>query len=169
MSLGNVLESFKVLKISTFIFEWLYKCKDHKIYSKMLRKIFKKKSNLNSIRVIKIQLLIKIFYILICLYTDIYGPNLSKNPLVTISCSRSERLLVSSATLSCKTWNILTLSMLVYFNENSFFSEKFLIYAMRGLFSSLIKVLSFMSITWFWSFIVSFCSLTLLLPNIASS
>ena len=38
---------------------------------------------------------------------------------------RSKRLLVSSATLSCKTRNILTLSMLVYYNINSFLSEKF--------------------------------------------
>ena len=33
----------------------------------------------------------------------------------------SEHLLVSSATLSCKTQNILTLSMLVYYNTNSLF------------------------------------------------
>ena len=34
---------------------------------------------------------------------------------------RSEHLLVSSATLSCKTQNILTLSMLVYYHTNSIF------------------------------------------------
>ena len=40
----------------------------------------------------------------------------------------------------------------------------------NGLFSSLIKFLSILSITSsFLSFIVSFCSLILLLPNIASS
>ena len=38
---------------------------------------------------------------------------------------RSEHLLVSSATLSSKTQNILTLSMLVYYNKNSFFLRSF--------------------------------------------
>ena len=37
----------------------------------------------------------------------------------------SEHLLVSSATLSCMTQNILTLSMLVYYNTNSFFLRSF--------------------------------------------
>ena len=46
--------------------------------------------------------------------------------------SRLEHLLVSSETLSCKTHNILTLSMLVsYYNTNSkLFSKKFLTYAL---------------------------------------
>ena len=84
----------------------------------------------------------------------------------------SEHLLVSSATLSCMTQNILTLSMLVYYNTNSFFLRSFsLMHWLPGLFSSLIKVLSVqLSITSsFWSFIVSCCSLILLLSNIASS
>ena len=34
---------------------------------------------------------------------------------------RSERLFTSSATLSCKTRNISTFSMLVYYNTNGFF------------------------------------------------
>ena len=37
---------------------------------------------------------------------------------------RSERLLISSATLSCKT-NMSTFSMLVYFNTNGFFLRSF--------------------------------------------
>ena len=80
----------------------------------------------------------------------------------------SEHLLVSSATLSCMTQNILTLSMLVYYNTNSFFLRSFsLMHWLPGLFSSLIKVLSVqLSITSsFWSFIVSCWSLILLLPN----
>ena len=58
---------------------------------------------------------------------------------------RSEHLLVSSATLLCKTQNILTFSMLVYYNTNSFFSKTFLTYVLTLLVCSsslIIKVLS---------------------------
>ena len=48
---------------------------------------------------------------------------------------RSESLVVSSATLLCKTWNISALSMLVYYNTNNFFSKKFLTYALPDQFS----------------------------------
>ena len=84
-------------------------CKDHQIYSKMLRKIciyVKRKSNI-SFRVIKNSsfdqrfLMVKTF--LKILWWRFLVPH-------------SEHLLVSSATLSCITQNILTLSMLVYYN-----------------------------------------------------
>ena len=51
---------------------------------------------------------------------------------------RSKCLLVRSATLSCKTQNILTVSMLVYYNTNIFFLRSF----SPSLFSSSIKVSS---------------------------
>ena len=55
----------------------------------------------------------------------------------------SEHLLVSSATLSCMTQNILTLSMLVYYNTNSFFLSFSLMHLLLVCSSSLIiKVLS---------------------------
>ena len=74
---------------------------------------------------------------------------------------RSEHLLVSSATLSCKTQSILALSILVYYNTNCYFSKKFLF--------QFINNQGFMKWTSFWSFIVSCCSLISLLPNIVSS
>ena len=49
---------------------------------------------------------------------------------------RSEHLFVSSATLTCKTQNILTLSMLVYYNTNSFFLRSLSLMHCTGLFSS---------------------------------
>ena len=93
-------------------------CKDHQIYSKMLRKIciyVKRKSNI-SFRVIKNSsfdqrfLMVKTF--LKILWWRFLVPH-------------SEHLLVSSATLSCMTQNILTLPMLVYYNTNSFFLRHF--------------------------------------------
>ena len=141
-------------------------CKDHQIYSKMLRKIciyVKRKSNI-SFRVIKNSsfdqrfLMVKTF--LKILWWRFLVPH-------------SEHLLVSSATLSCMTQNILTLSMLVYYNTNSFFLSFSLMHLLLVCSSSLIiKVLSNnQSFKWnsFWSFIVSCCSLILLLPNIVSS
>ena len=86
--------------------------KDHQIYSKMLRRICK--------RVTK-NLLINVFLWL----------KLVLKPLKILwwrfLVPRSEHLLVSSATLSCKTQNIFTLSMLVplYYNTNSFFIRSF--------------------------------------------
>ena len=93
------------------ILDW----KEHQIYSKMLRKIciyVKRKSNI-SFRVIKKSsfdqrfLMVKTF--LKILWWRFLVPH-------------SEHLLVSSATLSCVMQNILTLSMLVYYNANSFYS-----------------------------------------------
>ena len=74
----------------------------------------------------------------------------------------SEHFLVCSATLSSETQNILTLSMLVYYNTNSFFLRSFsLMHWLLVCSSSLIiKVLGF---------IVSFCSFISLLRNIVSS
>ena len=85
---------------------------------------------------------------------------------------RSEHLLVSSATLSCKTQNILTLSMLVHicYNTNiiQLFSRMFLTYALTA---GLFQFINNQGFKWtsFWSFIVSCCFLILLLPNIVSS
>ena len=80
----------------------------------------------------------------------------------------SEHLLVSSATLLyMMTQNILTLSMLVYYNTNSF--KKFLTYALTA--GGLFQFINNIGFKWnsFWSFTVSSCSLILLLPNIVSS
>ena len=91
---------------------------------------------------------------------------------MTICCPRTKFLLISNATCMWKTRNILTLSMLVYYNKASIFlSEKFLTYALPGLFSSLIKdlIVSEHILSSFWSCIISCCFLILLLPNIVSS
>ena len=77
--------------------------KTTKFIPKSWEKSVKRKSNFNSIRVIKIHPLINIFYILIYMaqtFLKILNPH-------------SERLLVSSATLFCKKWDISTFSMLV--------------------------------------------------------
>ena len=87
---------------------------------------------------------------------------------------RSERLLVSSATLLCKTQNISTLSMLVWYNTNIFFLRGF---SLRYTYTACLicsvhqsRFYMFVGITFsFWSFIVSCCSLILLLPNVVSS
>ena len=93
------------------ILDW----KEHQICSKMLKKIciyVKRKSNI-SFRVIKNSsfdqrfLMVKTF--LKILWWRFLVPH-------------SEHLLVSSVTLSCVMQNILTLSMLVYYNANSFYS-----------------------------------------------
>ena len=82
--------------------------------------------------------------------------------LVTIYCSSLRTSLSSSATLLYKKQIILTTSMSVYIIQIAFFWEEFLTYVVTaGLFSWLILK--------FWSFIVSCCSLILLLPNIVSS
>ena len=41
--------------------------------------------------------------------------------------THSERLILSSASLLCKTWNVSALSMLVYYNTNSCFLRSFLV------------------------------------------
>ena len=84
-------------------------CKDHQIYYKMLRKI----CNLSFLRVMKNSSFDQCFQYVYC-------QNLYKNSLVTISSSRLRTSLVSSTTLQFKTQNILTMSMLVYHNKNSF-------------------------------------------------
>ena len=96
------------------------------IYSKCWEKSVKRKSNI-SFRVI-IHLLINFLKIIWWRFL----------------LSRSEYLLVSSATLSCKTQNILTLSMLVYYNKNSFFLRDFSLTHLLLVCSSslIIKVLS---------------------------
>ena len=83
-------------------------CKDHQVYSKMLRRFVKRKSNLRIN--ISYMYMVKIFLKII--WSRFLAP-------------RSEHLLASSATLSCKTQNILTLSMLAYYNTNSFFLKSF--------------------------------------------
>ena len=82
----------------------------------------------------------------------------------------SEHLLVSSATLSCMIQNILTLAMSVYYITNSAFLS-FSMHALRGITAVLFQFINnqgFKSNS-FWSFIVSCCSLMLLLSNIVSS
>ena len=73
-----------------------HECKDHQISLKCWEKPIKRRSNLNSVRLIKKSSFDQHF-----LYTDIpiYGPSLSKNYLRQFLVTRSERLLVSSATL----------------------------------------------------------------------
>ena len=55
-------------------------CKDHQIYSKKLRKICEKEVKFQFYQSHKNSSFDQHF-----LYTDIYGPNLSKNSLMTIS------------------------------------------------------------------------------------
>ena len=81
---------------------------------------------------------------------------------------RSEHLLVSSATLSSKTQNILTLSMLVYCNTKSFFLRSFSLMQWLLVCSGSLVIKVFSELHCFMSFIVSCCSLILLLPNIIS-
>ena len=112
----------------------ILECNGHQIYSKMLWKICKKDSNI-SFRFIKNSsfdehfLMVKTF--LKILWWRFLVPH-------------SEHLLVSIATLSCMTQNILTLPMLVYYNTDSFFLRSFaLMHLMLVCSSSLIiKVLS---------------------------
>ena len=96
-------------------------CKDHQIYSKILRKICKK-SNLSFIRVIK--KFIIWFWSTFCILIYMVQTFL-KILWWGFHVARSERLLVSIGTLLCEIWNILFLSMLVCYNTNIFFSEKF--------------------------------------------
>ena len=75
-----------------------------------------------------------------------------------------EYVLIRSATLSCKTLNISTFSILAYYNTNIllfFWEVSYLCSSLYSL-SSLIKVLSVLSITsLFWNFILSCFSLVL--------
>ena len=65
----------------------------------------------------KIHLLINVFlYIWLKPFQKLFGDDFYLD--------RSEHLLVSSATLSCKTQNTLTLSVLVYYDTNSFFLQE---------------------------------------------
>ena len=76
-------------------------------------------------------------------------------------------IVISSATLSCKTGNIWTLSVLVQYNTNSFSLRTFS--PIRGSVQFITALKCFRAIpSSFWSFIVSSWSLVLLLPNIAS-
>ena len=70
MILSHLLPSITINKKSD--------CKDHQIYSKILCKVLISVSSESQ----KIHHLVSINI----LYTDIYGPNLSKNSLVRISC-----------------------------------------------------------------------------------
>ena len=99
----------------------------------------KRKSNLNFIRVIKNSSFWSTFSIYIMVQTFL------KTLWWRFLASRWECLIVSSATLLHKTWNISTLSMLVY--TNNFFLRS--VSLMPGLFSSLIKVLSVSKHTFF--------------------
>ena len=76
----------------------------------------KRNSNLSFIRVIKNSSVNQRF---------LYGLNLSTNFWRRFLVPRSGHLFVSSATLSCKTKNILTLSILLYYNTNGFFLRSF--------------------------------------------
>ena len=111
-------------------------CKDHQIYSKILRKIciyVKRKSNV-SFRVIKNSFFDQRFLMVKTFLKIIWWQFLVPY---------SEYLLVSTATLLCMTQNILTLSVLVYYNTNSFFRSFSLMYLLLGCSSSLtINVLS---------------------------
>ena len=111
-------------------------CKDHQIYSKILRKIciyVKRKSNV-SFRVIKNSSFDQRFLMVKTFLKIIWWQFLVPY---------SEYLLVSTATLLCMTQNILTLSVLVYYNTNSFFRSFSLMYLLLGCSSSLtINVLS---------------------------
>ena len=89
-------------------------CKDHEIYSKMLRKIctyVKGKSNI-SFFVIKNPVFDQCF-LMVKTFLKIHRWR--------FLAPHSEHLIVSSVTLSCMKQNILTLSMLVYYNTNSLF------------------------------------------------
>ena len=113
------------------ILDW----KDHQIYSKMLRSVaiyVKRKSNISfSTKKSSFDqhfLMVRTFL---------------KNFWWWFLVPHSDHLLVSSATLSCMTQNILTLSMLVYYNTNSFFLSFSLMHLLLVCSSSLIiKVLS---------------------------
>ena len=111
-------------------------CKEHQIYSKILRKIciyVKRRSNI-SFMVIKNSSFNQRFVMVKTFLKILWWRFLVLH---------SEYLLVSSATLSCMTQNILTLSMLVYYNTNSFFLSFSLMHLLLVCSSSLIiKVLS---------------------------
>ena len=92
-------------------------CKEHQIYFKMLRKISETKSSLNFIRDVKKIIFCSTYSNMIQTILKI----LWWRSLVPCS----ERLIGSRATLSCITWNISTLLMLVYCNTNSFFVRIF--------------------------------------------
>ena len=134
--------------------------KDHLIYSKMLRKIcihVKRKSNI-SFRVIKKSSFDQRFLMVTTFLKILWWRFLVPH---------SEHLLVSSATLSCMTQNILTLSMLVYYNTNSFFLSFSLMHLLLVCSSSLIiKVLSEIH---FEVSLFYVAPLILILPNIVSS
>ena len=108
-----------------------------------------------------------IFWSIFCIL--MYGPNLSKNSLLAISFSLFTPF-PCNTTLSRKTWNTSTFSMLVYYNTNSFFLVLKVSHLCTGLFSSLSRFQVFLSITSsFSSFIVSYCSSIWVPSNIASS
>ena len=126
----------------------------------------KKKSN-TSFRVSKIHLLINIFLCMVKISIKTFLKILWWQFLVP----HSEHLLVSSATLLCKTQNILNLSMLVPIScimQTAFFWEVYHFYALTA---DLFQFINNQGFKWtsFWIFIVSCCSLILLLPNIVSS
>ena len=87
--------------------------KDHEIYSKMLKKICKRKPNIKLIRAMKNSSF------------DQHVAYIWSKTFLNISCCLvpcSEHFLVSSAALLCKTLNISTLSSLVYsFIKTAFF------------------------------------------------
>ena len=79
--------------------------------------------------------------------------------------ARSEHLLVSSVTLSCKTQYILTLSMLVYYKLNSFFLRNIRTYALPGCLVCSPRFSAFLSYNFF---ILKFYCFMLLLNFITS-
>ena len=103
----------KWLQITTYLMLMNEKLesKDHQIYSKTLKKICKKsKSHKKTIfwstfSIYMVQTFLKI------LWWQLLVPH-------------SECFLISSATLSCKTWNVSTFSI-VYYNTNTFFLRSF--------------------------------------------
>ena len=93
--------------------------KNHQIYSKMLRKVCKKEVSSQFHQDHKEFIFWSTFFMYMV-------PTFLKVIWWRFFVPCSEPFLISSATLSCKTWNISTFSMLVYYNTNSFFSEKLL-------------------------------------------
>ena len=129
----------------------------------------KRKSNLSFIRVIKNSSFDKRF-----LYVQYLVKTFLKIPWWQFLVPCSGYLLVSGTTLSCKTQNTLILSMLVYYNKNSFLLRSFsLMHCLAGLFSPLIKAFKCLAKHNFFiskfHFFMLCCSLILLLPNIISS
>ena len=97
----------------------ILECKDHQISSKMLREICKKKVWYQFQSHKKIIFWSTFSYMMVKRFLKILW--------WWFLVPRSEHLLVSSETLLCKTENILTLSISVYYNTNSFFLISFLL------------------------------------------